>query len=80
MPWTDPALAGATAKVEQKRKLYDQIISLSSGTEQSVEVMVDLAPYVREIGRHPVKLELTGCNVFFEQNDGSYVPAAAPTK
>jgi hypothetical protein len=73
MPWTDPKVEDTSAKVEDKRKLFDAVMALKAGGSQSVPIMIDLAPYVREVARDPLQLELTQCNVFFAQKAGAVV-------
>lgn len=80
MPWTDPGLENAAAKVAQKRVLHDAIVALAprggqAGSGQPVDVTIDLAPYVRVVTEDPLKVELTGCNIFFAQKAGAYEAA-----
>lgn len=74
MPWTDPRVEDASRKVEEKRKLFDAIMALKAGGTQSISIMVDLAPYVREVAHDPLQLELTQCNIFFAERSGAVVP------
>jgi len=87
MPGTAPSAPDATAKLARKRALFDALKALKSAATGQQALVIELNPYVRVVTNHPLRLELTQCNVFFRQADGAYidhvdrvdsVPHAAP--
>jgi hypothetical protein len=59
MPWTAPDTPGAKEKIAAKEALLIGVVELN--------------PYVEVVGRDPLQLQLTQCNVFFRHALGAYV-------
>jgi hypothetical protein len=78
MPGTNPSIADAARKLEQKRTLFDTLKELKNSDTGAHEVAIELNPYVQVIRSDPLQLELTECNVFFRQADGAYIDRVGP--
>lgn len=76
MPWTNPDSAEAARKVAAKQALFQQIEALRQGETGSLEVVVELNPYVA--GTPESGLRLTQCLAFFRQAQSAYVPHDGP--
>ncbi|MCF7887676.1 MAG: hypothetical protein K9L76_00200 [Candidatus Omnitrophica bacterium] len=59
--------------VAEKQALYNRIKAMKESGEGSVEVIVELNPYVEVKSKNPLKLELTQPNVFFRTAYGRYI-------
>ena len=77
-PATMPSSHGAVNKIAKKRELFEAIRNLKTSSSGSMNVVVELNPYVYVVRTAPLKLELTGCNVFFRQSKGEYVDYVGP--
>lgn len=73
MPWTSSRQAGAATSIRAKEELLRRIRALESNPSAVVPVVIELNPYVRVVSRSPLRLQLTGCNVFFRHAAGAYV-------
>lgn len=73
MPWTAPDTPGAKEKIAAKEALLKRILALRRLSEEFLSVAVELNPYVEVVGRDPLQLQLTQCNVFFRHAFGGYV-------
>ena len=80
MPWTDPDSPDARRHIADKRALFDQILAMKSEGKGSVEVTIELNPYVTVLNHDPLKLELSGRNVFFRQAQEQYIDYVGPLK
>lgn len=54
-------------QVAEKKLLFEQLQS-----DQSVNVTLELNPYVTVLKSSPLQLELQGCNLFFRHKNGRY--------
>lgn len=61
-------------KIEAKRKLWNRLQKMYEAGIGSVDVAIELNPYVRVIDASAPRLELEYCNVFFRQAHGEYIP------
>jgi len=73
MPWTAPDAPGAKEKIAAKEVLLKRILALRQLSGEVLPVVVELNPYVEVVGRDPLQLQLTQCNVFFRHAFGAYV-------
>jgi hypothetical protein len=78
MPWTAPTVPEAAEKIVAKQALLERILALEHTPDAVVSVVLELNPYVELISRTPLRLRLTGCNVFFRQALGGYVDDTGP--
>jgi len=77
---TDSADPDSRAKTEAKKALWQSLQAMYTSKRGSIEVVIELNPYVRVIDPVIPKLELDYCNVFFRQAFGAYIPYASPLK
>ncbi|GFR70996.1 hypothetical protein ElyMa_003801300 [Elysia marginata] len=80
MPWTSPDNPDAHRHIAAKRALFEKIQTMKSEGKGSVEVTIELNPYVTVLKRNPLALELSGRNVFFRQAKGQYIDYVNPLK
>ncbi len=80
MPYTNPNLPEANRHIATKRALFNQIQAMKSKGQGSVEVTIELNPYVTVLKHEPLTLELSGRNVFFRQALGQYIDYVGPLK
>jgi hypothetical protein len=80
MPWTASESVNAKNKIAAKEALLKRILALRQLSEETLSVVVELNPYVEVIGRDPLRLQLTACNVFFRHAFGAYVDHAQSLK
>jgi len=73
MPSTNPLGQQAQQSISEKKTLFERIQSMISTHSGSVEVVIELNPYVEKIRNNPLALQLTQCNVFFRQAQNRYV-------
>lgn len=73
MPWTAPDLPHAKEYIAEKRVLFDRIKKMKDSCNGSVEVTIELNPFVNVVRKDPLKLEMAGRNIFFRQANGRYV-------
>lgn len=73
MPWTDPDDPDANKKIAKKRHIFDSIKQMKTLGKGSIELILELNPYVKVLQGDPLKLELSGRNIFFRHSHGSYV-------
>ena len=73
MPWTDPDDPDSNQKIEVKRHLFDSIRKMKIIGKGSVLVVLELNPYIKVVQDDPLKLELSGRNIFFRQSHDSYI-------
>jgi hypothetical protein len=78
MPWTSTATPDRAQKTQAKEALLNRIRRLESTRGETVPVVLELNPYVRVISRSPLRVELTGCNLFFRHASGGYVDRLEP--
>jgi hypothetical protein len=78
MPWTSSAAPAAAEKIRTKDALLKRIRELESNRNDTVRIVVELNPYVRVVSRSPLRVELTGCNLFFRHASGGYVDHVEP--
>jgi hypothetical protein len=80
MPDTSYDDSGLAAKVATKREIWNRLEKMYTSGSGSVEVAIELNPYVRVLDDAIPKVELLYCNVFFRQAFGTYVPYVGPLK
>jgi hypothetical protein len=80
MPATGCDASEIDTKVAAKKELWDRLQKMHTSKSGSVEVVIELNPYVRVVDAATPKLELEYCNVFFRQAYGAYVPYAGPLR
>lgn len=68
------------AKTETKKALWQNLQAMYTSRRGSIEVVIELNPYVKVIDPVKPKLELEYCNVFFRQAFGAYIPYVGPLK
>jgi len=73
MPWTAPDTPGAKEKIAAKEALLKRILTLQQLSKETLSVVVELNPYVEMVGRDPLQVRLTQCNIFFRDAFGAYV-------
>ena len=59
--------------VAEKQALYNRIKEMKESGRGSVDVVIELNPYVRVKSKNPLELELTNRNVFFRTAHGRYI-------
>ena len=59
--------------VAEKQVLYNRIKEMKESGKGSVDVIIELNPYVRVKSKNPLELELTNRNVFFRTAHGRYI-------
>jgi hypothetical protein len=79
MPWTADSVQGAADKIKAKEALLTRIRQLDSDRSAMIPVVVELNPYVRVVSRSPLRVALTGCNVYFRHASGAYVDHLEPS-
>ena len=80
MPWTDPSAQHAEKHISAKRVLFDKIKRMKTEGKGTVEVVVELNPYVTVLNRDPLTVELSGRNIFFRQAHSQYIDYVGPLK
>ena len=80
MPWTNPHKPAAPLSLSEKRKLFDAIRVMKTNGRGKVEVTVQLNPYVTLVEADPLRLELSGRNIFFRHAHGRYVDYVGPLR
>lgn len=80
MPWTSPLAVEAKKKIAAKEELLKQILALEKHPNEVLPVVLELNPYVKVVGRSPLKVQLTQCNVFFRDAHGAYVDDTGSVK
>ena len=78
MPWTAPDTPDAADKIAAKEALLARLLALAEAPGEAVAVVLELNPYVEVVSRTPLRVRLTGCNVFFRQAFGAYVDRTGP--
>jgi hypothetical protein len=69
---------GKESGVESKHTLWKQIQRVETGELDTIEVIIELNPYVSVVNLEPLELELDYCNVWFRTAHGQYTPNLAP--
>ena len=77
---TDSAERDSRSKIDAKKALWQSLQAMYESEKGSIEVVIELNPYVQVINPVIPKLELEYCNVFFRQAFGAYVPYTGPLK
>ena len=80
MPATFSDASDIDTMVAVKKELWDRLQKMYTSKRGSVEVVIELNPYVRVVDAPTSKLELEYCNVFFRQAYGAYVPYVGPLR
>lgn len=74
MPATYNDAAEPEKKIKEKKDLWNRLQKMYTEKTGSLEVIIELNPYIHVIDPAVPKLELEYCNVFFRQAHGAYVP------
>jgi len=77
---TNSAERDSRLKIDAKKALWQSLQAMYESEKDSVEVVIELNPYVRVINPVILKLELEYCNVFFRQAFGAYISYVGPLK
>jgi len=77
---TDSAERDSRSKIDAKKALWQSLQAMYESEKGSIEVVIELNPYVQVINPVIPKLELEYCNVFFRQAFGAYIPYTGPLK
>lgn len=59
--------------IKRKISLYKAIKNVYEGDKESIDVIIELNPYVQVKSRRPLELELGNCNIFFRTKNNSYI-------
>ncbi|NOQ79535.1 MAG: hypothetical protein GQ546_09060 [Gammaproteobacteria bacterium] len=59
--------------IQKKVALYNEIKNISEEGKESVDVIIELNPYVLIKSKSPLKLELENCNIFFRTIKNNYI-------
>ena len=73
MPWTNIASANMPMGIGGKIDLFNSLKLLKNTPSTSLNVIIEPNPYVEVMSKSPLKLQLTGCNVFFRHANGQYI-------
>ena len=73
MPWTAPSYADSENYIRAKGILFDRIRKMKTKGKGSVEIIIELNPYITVRKKNPLKIELSGRNIFFRQAYGRYI-------
>ena len=80
MPWTNPETPGASLFINEKRRIFDELVGIKESSYESLSVAVELNPYIEVLDSSPLSLQLTEPNVFFRQAFGRYINYTGPLK
>ncbi len=80
MPGTEPNSVNADEYIAQKKQLFENIKKMKLSGEGKVEVIVQLNPYMEVISKDPLRLELSGRNIFFRDAGGKYIDYLGPLR
>jgi hypothetical protein len=81
MPATDPGSHPKGKRLlARKRDLFDAILRMKTENAGRVEVIVELNPFMRVVSHDPLRVELTGRNIFFRQAYGQYIDYMGPLR
>jgi hypothetical protein len=64
---------GKQSGVESKHTLWKQIQRVETGELDTIEVIIELNPYISIVNNDPLELELDYCNLWFRTAHGEYV-------
>lgn len=81
MPGTDPHThPEAKRLLASKRDLFDALQRMKTEGAGTVSVIVELNPFMRVLNQDPLRIELTGRNIFFRQAYGQYIDYLGPLR
>src|SRR4051812_5816858 len=80
MAATPSNVSDVDTKIAAKKQLWDRLQKMQASGSGSINVVIELNPYVRVLDASLPKLELDYCNVFFRQAYGAYVPYTGPLR
>ena len=73
MPGTNPDKENADEYITEKFELFKKIEELEDNPNTSIEVTIELNPYMNVLSENPLEIELSGRNIFFRQAHGRYI-------
>ena len=73
MPSTLSDSEDNTESIQNKKILYNKIKKIYTSNKGSVDVIIELNPYVIVKSKNPLNLELENCNIFFRTKNNNYV-------
>ncbi|HIE39973.1 MAG TPA: hypothetical protein EYP76_00905 [Thiomicrorhabdus sp.] len=73
MPATLKNFENSRNSIIEKTFLFNEIQSIKKGKKKSMDVIIELNPYVSVVSKNPLALELKNCNVFFRTNKNQYI-------
>lgn len=59
--------------INEKVSLLNDIKNVKSGKKKSINIIIELNPYVSVKSKEPLLLELKNCNIFFRTNNNKYI-------
>ena len=59
--------------ISEKQELFTRIKEMVESQRGSVEVTIELNPFVNILSENPLEIELSGRNIFFRQAHGRYI-------
>jgi len=73
MPSTLKDSKCSESNINEKVALYNDIKNVKNGKKKSINIIVELNPYVLVKSKEPLVLELKNCNIFFRTNKNKYI-------
>jgi len=73
MPATLKDSKNSEYNINEKVALFNEIKNIKSGKRKSINIIVELNPYVSVKSKEPLILELENCNIFFRTNKNKYI-------
>jgi len=73
MPSTLKDAKYSESNINEKIALFNEIKNVKSGKKKSINVIVELNPYVSVKSKIPLVLELKNCNIFFRTKNNKYI-------
>jgi hypothetical protein len=59
--------------IKEKVTLYNEIMKVYNDNKKSIDIIIELNPYVSVVSKNPIKLELNNCNIFFRAKGDRYI-------
>lgn len=73
MPSTLSDSEGRKESIQKKKILYNEIKNIYDTGKGSIDVIIELNPYIIVKSKNPLKLELENCNIFFRTKNDNYM-------
>lgn len=75
MPWSDNS-----SNIKNKYNLFRKLQKLTPKTNEEINIVIELNPYVKKPDAAKNNITLTGCNVFFRTSKGKYIDYVGEVK